>query len=153
MAKDKEFLISKINKAFKDVELDGGIGLSEANAIDDYKDAKFREECKKNDEKYHWNDIPPAALNQFNYALNYFDAKGMKFHLPAFMIADIKDEYKFGMAFTLTNLSDYSKSQFVLLNAKQREVVKLFLDYLLENPNYEFEKPDIKTAIESYWAK
>lgn len=153
MEKDKKFIISKINEAFKDVELNGGIGLSEADAIDDYKDAKFRDECKINDEKYCWNAIPSAVLNQFNCSLNFFDAKGMKFHLPAFMIADINDEYKFGIVFTLTNLSDYSKSQFVLLTTKQREAVKLFLDFFLVNPNYEFEKPEIKTAIESYWSK
>ena len=76
----------------------------------------------------------------------------MKFHLPAFMIAEIKGEYDFWVTFTLTNLSEYSRSQFVLLTEKQREVVKLFLEFLLERPDYEFEKPAIKLAIEGYWA-
>jgi hypothetical protein len=108
---------------------------------------------QKKDEKYNWNTITSDALNQFNCSLSYFDAKGMKFHLPAFMIADIRGEYRFGMIFVLTGLSDYSKSQFALLTPKQREVVKLFLDYLLDDPNYEFEKPAIKLAIENYWSK
>ena len=47
MAIDKIYLISKISEAFKDVTLEDGIGLSEANAIDDYKDEQFRMECKK----------------------------------------------------------------------------------------------------------
>jgi hypothetical protein len=47
MATDKKLLISRIREAFKNVELDGGIGLSEANAMDDYKDVQFRDECKK----------------------------------------------------------------------------------------------------------
>ncbi len=152
MEKDKLFLISAINEAFKNIELDGGIGLSEANAIDDYKDQQFRDECKKNDEKQNWNTIPSSALNKYNCSLSFFDAKGMKFHLPAFMISEIKGEYRFGMSFALTNLSDYSKSQFILLTQKQRETVKLFLEYLSEHPEYVFEKPEIKTAIENYWA-
>lgn len=149
---DKQFLISEITEAFKDVTLDGGIGLNEANAIDDYKDAQFREECRKIDEKQHWNAIPSSVLNQFNSSLSFFDPKGMKFHLPAFMISEIKAEYNFGMSFALTNLSEYSRSQFVLLSGKQREVVKLFLEFLLEHPDYEFEKPAIKAAIERYWS-
>jgi len=54
MTPDKLFLISEINEAFKDVELDGGIGLSEANAIDDYKDEVFRSACKSKDEKHRF---------------------------------------------------------------------------------------------------
>lgn len=150
MTKDRMFLIAQISDAFKDVELDGGIGLSEANAIDDYKNAQFRNECKKNDEKHCWSLIPSSKLNQFNCSLSYFDAKGMKFHLPAFMISEIKGEYRFGMSFALTH---HTESKFELLTKKQKEVVKLFLEYLLENPDYEFEKTDIKTAIENYWSK
>lgn len=145
-------LISIINSAFKDVELDGGIGLSEANAIDDYKDEQFRNKCKANDEKVNWDKIPSSSLNAYYNSLSFFDAKGMRFHLPAFMIAELKGEYRFGMAFCLTHLSDYTKSQFILLNEKQREAVKHFLEYLSTNSNYEFEKPTIERAIEEYWS-
>lgn len=145
-------LISKITNAFKDVELEDGIGLSEGDAIDSYKDQAFRNECKKKDEKKQWDAIPSSALNDFYTSLSFFDAKGMRFHLPAFMIAEIKGEYRFGMAFALTHLSDYTKSQFVLLSSEQRQAVKLFLEYLSEDLNYEFERPVIKAAIETYWS-
>ena len=108
--------------------------------------------AKKKDEKFNWNAISSALLNEFYCSLSFFDAKGMRFHLPAFMIAEIKDEYKFGLSFPFTMLSDYSKSQFSLLTKNQRDAVKLFLEYLLEQPNYEFEKPDIEKAIENYWS-
>ena len=153
MTKDKQSLISEIREAFKDVELDGGIGLSEADALDNYADEHICEECKKKDEKYFWNTITANELNQFRNGLCFFDAKGMRFHLPAFMIAEIKNQYRDSLIFTLTNLSDCSKSQFELLSQKQREVVKLFLEYLLNDPEYEFDRPDIKTAIENYWSK
>ncbi|MGZ4035994.1 MAG: DUF6714 family protein [Bacteroidia bacterium] len=142
----------RISEAFKDVQLSDGVGLSEANAIDDYKDDGFLEECKKQDEKHNWQAIPSEALNKYNCSLSFFDAKGMKFHLPAFMIAEINNEYRFGMSFALTNLSDHSKSQFGLLSKDQKNTVKLFLEYLLEQPDYEFEKPDIIAAVENYWS-
>ena len=146
-------LILIIREAFNNVALDGGIGLSEADAIDSYKDERYREECRKKDEKHNWQAITSASLNQFNCSLSYFDAKGMKFHLPAFIIAEIKGEYRFGMAFVLTELSDYSESRFALLSKEQKAAVKLFLEYLLENPEYQFEQPAIKLAIENYWSK
>ncbi len=149
---NKAELISKIREAFKDVVLEDGIGLSEANAIDDYKDNAFIEECKRNDERLSWETISSSELNKYNCSLSYFDAKGMRFHLPAFMIAEIRGEYRWGMAFVLTHLSDYSKSQFELLSAKQKEAVKIFLEYLLENPDYEFEMENIIAAIENYWS-
>jgi len=145
-------LITKISAAFKDVALENGIGLSEANAIDEYKDEQFKNACKQKDEKNNWETISSDLLNQYYNSLSFFDAKGMRFHLPAFMICELKGEYRFGMAFALTHLSDYTKTQFELLTTKQREVVKLFLEYLSNDPNYEFEKTTIEAAIKSYWA-
>ncbi len=149
--KSNTLLISQITQAFKDVALEDGIGLSEATAIDDYKDEQFRNACRQNDEKHNWITISSDSLNHNYTSLSFFDAKGMRFHLPAFMICEIKGEYRFGMAFALTHLSDYTKTQFALLTTKQREVIKLFLEYLANDPNYEFEKPTIEAAIKSYW--
>ncbi len=150
---NKEKLISEINEVFKDVALEDGIGLSEADAIDSYSDIKFRAECRQNDEKHNWNSIPSNVLNKYNNSLSFFDAKGMRFHLQAFMIADLNGEYNFGMAFTLTHLSEYRTSQFELLSKKQREVLVLFLQHMLDDQNYDFEKPEIIRAIENFWTK
>ena len=152
MATAKDILIAKINEAFIGVKLDGGIGLSEANAIDDYRDLKYRDECKKKDEAYFWNKIPVSLLNQFNSSLSFFDAKGMRFHLPAFLIAELNRDYEFNLVFILINLSDYSKSNFILLSKNQKEVVKLVLEYFLNDPNYEYERLKIENAIKYYWS-
>lgn len=153
LTENKIHLISLITSAFKDVKLENGIGLSEANAIDDYKDKPFRDQCRSNDEKDRWDAIPSSVLNKNYTSLSFFDDKGMRFHLPAFMIAELKGEYRFGMSFALTHLSEHTRSQFKLLSKTQREVVRSFLEYLLEQPDYEFEKPTIKAAIENYWSQ
>jgi hypothetical protein len=152
MAVNSTTLIEEITRAFKGVELEDGIGLSEGNAIDDYRDATFRAACRQKDEKKSWVSISPADLNQYNYALHYFDPKGMRFHLPAFMIIELKGEFYSGIAFVLTHFSDHTKSQFTLLNIEQRKAVRQFLEYLLENGNYEFGKETIELAIRDYWA-
>ena len=88
MPADKIKLISEIKEAFKNVLLDGGIGLSEADAIDGYRDETLKAACRAKDEKLDWNSIPSCELNNYYTSLNFFDAKGMRFHLPAFMISD-----------------------------------------------------------------
>jgi hypothetical protein len=153
MSDEKTKLISEIQDAFRDVVLEDGIGLSEADAIDSYMDSVSRAACRTKDEKKNWNKISSELLNQYYNSLSFFDAKGMRFHLPAFMIAEINGEYRFGMSFPLAHLSDYSKSQFVLLTEKQKQVVKQFLNYIFESPDYEFERHEILRAIESYWSK
>jgi hypothetical protein len=144
-------LIFRIREAFKGVLLDGGIGLSEAEAIDDYKDEAFKKAGREKDEKQDWEKIPSAELNEYHCSLSFFDAKGMRFHLPAFLIADLKQEYRFGMAFALTHLSDYTKAQFSLLTHPQRQAVRCFLEYLLVDPDHEYERPAIRAALENYW--
>lgn len=148
----REELITEVHIAFKDVKLEDGVGLWEGKGLDDYADEKVRLELRKKDERNNWNQISSDTLNQCHCSLSYFDAKGMKFHLPAFMVASIMGVYKFDLVFTLINLSDY-QTQFVFLSQKQKEVVKLFLEYLIESPEYKSEVSDIKIAIKNYWSK
>jgi len=153
----KEILINKIREAFNNVKLEGGIGLNEAQGIDDYEDAQTRKKLRDKDEKENWEAIPSSELNRCNSSLSFFDPKGMRFHLPAFMIALLSNEYNFGLVFTLTNVSRnsktqlYSKSQFSDLTKEQREVIKAFLEYLLEDDEYEYERDQIKYALDNYW--
>ncbi len=150
---DKVKLISEITEAFKSVELENGIGLSEADAIDSYSDIQFKKECRENDEKHDWSLISSDVLNKYNCSLSFFDAKGLQFHLPAFMIAEIDGKYNFGMSFPFTNLSTYTKSRFEILSSRQRHAIKLFLEYILEEPNYKYEESEIKNALEHYWSE
>ena len=146
-----EALIQKITGAFRDVKLEEGIGLSEADAIDNYETDDVKASCRQRDEKENWSFITSADLNKYHSALSFFDAKGMRFHLPAFMIAELKGEFFFGMAFALTHLSDYSKAQFAALNEEQRKAVREFLCWLDTNRDYEYNKPHIESALKDYW--
>lgn len=153
MTLSKDNLISLITEAFKGVKLEDGIGLSEAEAMDNYANDKERSKCRENDEKNYWSAISSEELNRNNCSLSYFDAKGMRFHLPAFMLAEINREYRFNLLFTFTNRSEHTRKQFSLLNVQQRETVKLFLEYISELPDYKFDKEEICEAINNYWSK
>ncbi len=144
-------LIQLITKTFEGVNLKEGIGLSQAGAIDDYETDEVNAACREKDEKENWIRISSADLNKYYSSLSFFDAKGMRFHLPAYMIAELKGEYFFGMAFALTHLSDYPKTQFAELNLKQRQAVREFLFWLSANEDYDYNKPHIERALRDYW--
>lgn len=153
MSKEKQ-LILEITEAFKGVTLNTGIGLHEGNAIDGYEGKDIQAKYRLCDEKLNWEIISISDLNDNHCSLSYFDADGMRFHLPAFMIAEIKGEYYFDLSITLTHdIDDYRKKQFSLLSKNQKNVIAKFLTYLLELPDFKLFKNQIESAMQSYWLK
>lgn len=139
-----------IEAAFAGVTLGGGVGLQEAQGLDDYADDETRAAYRATDEKDDWHRIPAEELQRCNSSLSFFDAEGMRFHLPAYLLADLRDDYGFGMAFCLTHGSDYDR-YFRLLSVTQRRAVTAFLRHILDDPDYEHDRPHILHALEGYW--
>lgn len=141
-----------IEAAFAGVTLGGGVGLQEAQGLDDYADAATCAAYRANDEKDDWHRIPAEALNHCNSSLSFFDAEGMRFHLPAYLLADLRGDYGCGMAFCLTQSHDYD-CYFSLLSEAQRQAVRAFLLHILDDPDYEFDRPHILRALDDYWTE
>ena len=142
-----------IEKAFSNVRLGKGVGLIEAQGRDDYADAKTCAAYRAKDEKEDWRRISAEALNQCYSSLSFFDAEGMRFHLPAYLIAYLQDSFKGEIMFTLTHLSDYSTNQFSSLSDVQRAAVRAFLAFHLGDPNFKIHHADIERALNEYWCK
>ncbi len=78
----------QIDSAFRNTSLGNGIGLREADAMDDYA---TQTECKRQrqmDEKHEWRNLTPETLNKNYVAPAYFDARG--FYVP---LEDLKHKY------------------------------------------------------------
>ena len=151
LLKHAPIVANQIKEAFAGVTLGNGVGLQQSKGLDDYEDKETLDRYRTYDEKDNWEKIPLSELNSASGGLCFFDAEGMRFHLPAYMIADLHGEYNFGMAFNLTHLSDHSASQFELLDGPQRDAVRAFLLHIREDPDYEFDRDDIDRALASYW--
>ncbi|ABQ04391.1 DUF6714 family protein [Flavobacterium johnsoniae] len=146
----KEELIANIQSAFKDVKLEDGIGLWEAQGIDDYADAKTMLELRKKDERENWNAISYKDISLCASSLSFFDAKGMRFCLPKFLIFDILEQqvvdgtefYSVDVLFTLGyNLDkEYQKRRFSLLDKTQKESITYYLKYKLNAIENRYEK-------------
>lgn len=146
-------LCDRVRNAFAGVKLGVGIGLFEGQAIDDYETEEVRRQKREKDEKESWRRIEAKHLNACHSSLSFFDSLGMRFHLPAFITADLKGEYEMGMEFTLTHLDDHSRKKFGLLNPTQRQVVREYLLFLRDDPDSEFHYADIDRALNDYWTE
>ncbi|HEX5381799.1 MAG TPA: DUF6714 family protein [Acinetobacter sp.] len=141
----------KICSAFAGVTLQEGVGLYQTQGIDDYASQAQCLAYRAKDEKLNWKNISIDDLNRCNSSLSFFDAQGMLFHLPAFLLASLNDEYRFDLIFTLTQLDPHTDRKFSLFNAEQRSAVRSYLLCLLDEPDEVYHYPDILEALAQYW--
>lgn len=146
-----EALCSQIREAFADVRLGEGIGLREAQGLDDYADAQTCARYRAGDEKDDWQRLTAEALNACYSSLSFFDEAGMRFHLPAFLIAEIQGQYLQDLVFQLAHLNDYSRTQYAGLSRAQRQAVRSYLLYLLDKEQSALDQPHIQRALDEYW--
>lgn len=136
-----------IRDAFAGVTLGDGIGLGEAQALDDYASNEVRAACRADDEKSDWTAIAVEVLNQHSSSPSFFDAEGMRFHLPAYLIADLDGVYEHEFVYHLGGPSE----KFSLLTPLQRSAVELYLRAICERENRASYQCDIKRVLEE-WA-
>lgn len=127
---DADKLCDQVSKAFDGVTLGSGVGLFEGQAIDDYETDDVRYEKREKDEKKSWRNIEVKHLNACHSSLSFFDSLGMRFHLPAFIIADLQGQFDMGLEFTLAYLEERNREKFGLLILQQRQIVREYLQFL-----------------------
>jgi hypothetical protein len=148
----QERLKEQIRAAFAGVKLGDGVGLHEAQGLDDYASEEKCAEYRASDEKGNWQALGAKQLNECYSSLSFFDSEGMRFHLPAYLIADLEGTYQHGMAFALTQSSGRDE-QFALLNESQSAAVRAYLQFIEHEPEYEFDREHIRAALEGFWAE
>jgi hypothetical protein len=74
-----------------------GDKVMNAQGIDDYYSREATAQFRRKDEKDNWQKISSNDLNRCNSSPSFFDAEGFRFHLPAYLIAELqgRDEYDF----------------------------------------------------------
>lgn len=148
---EREHVIRCIEKAFSGVELGDGIGLREAQGIEDELDLDSLRRIRDLDEKHAWDKISIESLNACETSLHFFNANGMRFHLPAYLIAEINQQSHQKILFHLTNSSNRGQGRFATLNIGQRRAVIKFLKWCLDQDCYQQQRLQIKQAMECKW--
>ncbi len=145
-------VIERLKSAFAGVRLEDGVGLKEGQGLDDYEDKWVCAQYREEDEKDDWEKIPVDKLTRCHSSLSFFDPKGMRFHLPAFLIAELEGTMNMGTEFHLVQLDDYARSKLVLLSAQQKAAIEACLWEMLDDISFAFEHENIARAIEEYWS-
>ena len=157
----KEYVIQLIHQAFEEIKLEGGVSLHETIKIDNYGETnEVLESQIKADERNNWkNLVDDPELSEVNGigGLSFYDAKGLRFHLPAYLCLTINNpdaDISESLIFHLTHLETYNRERFSILTAEQRKAVKVFLTYVLYNTGFAFEGNfnGIEVAIRDYWS-
>ena len=155
---NREDLIKEIEKAFSNVELGDGIGVLEAEAIDNYASTEERKDAHDNDWRNDWRDIPDDAIEKYYSSLSFVDAKGMRFCLPAYMRFALKYFDKSHSAsidaviYALESNPIFVKEGWEILTGKQRQVIAKFLRFMvIDVGNNYIDESSASAAYEKYW--
>lgn len=132
MIDNAQGVIECIERAFADVRLEEGISLREAEVIDDYGTDEQRANAREEDEKDDWRKLSDDSVAHYYWCPAFFDAKGLRFHLPAYMCFALR-HYNDSASPSIDQAIIFSKSaggQFDLLTVSQKEAVLRFLEFM-----------------------
>jgi hypothetical protein len=146
-------LISEICEAFDGTTLADGTTIHEADLEGAYSEDSVRLEARGKDSETNWQSVSDRKLERFHSALSFFDVRGWKFYIPAYMIWSLRnwrttdsltaDSVIWG--FELRN--EYRLPRFESLSERQSKVVLAFLQHFCK---YSWD-PDAEKSINSYW--
>jgi hypothetical protein len=145
-------VIAKISTAFADTKLGDGIGLFEANGLDDYASKDELRRLRASDEKTDWKRISAADLSRCYCSPTFFDPQGFVFHLPAFLTAELNDEHPYGFIDRLFSADEHPEGWRALLTGDQRDAIIATLALIREHPNYSHELDEIDASLDRYRA-
>jgi hypothetical protein len=151
MTPEEERVADLVRRAFYGVTLGNGVGLLHGQGLDDYADRQTLAQYRAKDEKLDWTRIGVTELNRCHSSLSFFDAEGMRFHLPAYLIADLEGTLNQDIVVHLFYFEHGAKSRFALLDSDQRRAVRQFL--LLRRSDRPFDWEMIDKALSGYWAE
>ncbi|MCZ7450374.1 hypothetical protein O8B93_22585 [Agrobacterium rhizogenes] len=132
-----------VREAFAGVTLDGGVGLSEAQALDDYASNEVRAACRAGDEKSYWSAIPLKDLNRHSGSPAFLDAEGVQ--ISSARLHDRRSRWRL-QARIRTLFARMS----ALLTPLQRNAVEMYLRAISEKENLPSYQDDIERALEEW---
>lgn len=147
------YVANLIRDAFQGVVLGNGIGLLQAEAMGDYANDETLASIRTEDETEDWSRITSSALIECPNSLAFFDNEGIRFHIPAFIIANLEGKLTdHDLLFNLTYCKNDNMSRFSLLNQQQKFAVQQFLILCnKENKYNSILKPMFQMSLIHFW--
>ncbi len=143
-------VIAGICTAFHGVTLGDGIGLNEANGLDDYAGEPELARLRKLDERLNWRKFDTDMLERYYSTPSFFDPQGFVFHLPAFLIAELNDKHEYGFIDRIVEKRPQTGSWIDLLTTQQANSLVAVLSLVKQHPDYYNDRRKFDFAIERF---
>lgn len=154
---DKEQLIQEIEVAFKDVTLQDGIGINEADSIElGERDATINK-GRNQDRSWwtEWTDIEDKYISSYSSVMDFMDSQGIKWVLPAYMtyIINHYKEGSFSIDSTIYVLEEgaVGSDQLDLYTPEQKKVIAEFLQFMVTVGEEWLDVASAQAALDKIW--
>lgn len=154
-------VLKLIEHAFSKVLLGEGIGIFEAEAIDNYASEQQTKKARAKDREFwrHWSEVPQEVISQASFALCFADPEGMRYLLPAYMAFSIKNYEESASAsvdspiYALGRGEEAFGGDLSILSSEQRQAIIAYLELMiLEAGEYYVDASMASYAYEKFWS-
>lgn len=77
----------------------------------------------------------------------------MRFHLPAYMMAHLREQYNFDLLGVVVDTSGSMYEKFQLFSSKQKRAIISYLDYISSTEDAQFDRGAITRSIDDFWRR
>lgn len=154
---EKEQLIQEIETAFKDVTLKDGIGINEADRIELQERDSIIQKGRNLDRMWwnSWMDIEEKYMASYASVMDYMDAAGTKWAMPAYMryIVNHYKEGSFSVDSTIYTLESGAQGtdKMDLYTEDQKRVIAKFLQFMVSVGDEWVDVESAKNALDKVW--
>ncbi len=151
---NRDLLVAQIEDAFKDVSLCNGIGIFEADAVDDYASEEVRINERNRDIRDDWKSISDDVIDQHYSVLSFMDEDGLRFSIPAYMRFAVRF-YETSASASIDSIIYLFASQrdWKFLSNKQMKVIASFLSYMVLEADDYIDSYQASLAYEKTWSQ
>jgi len=154
----KKKVLKQIEIAFENVSLEDGVSLHETLEIDDYRKVLPNSIARRLDVVDDWKRlIGSRTITKFcwNGGISFLDAKGFRFHIPAYLIVEIRS-HRLGdisntMISNLTCPNELRLDGFALFSLEQKKAIFNAVWYLHEFEIYRLDESQL-VGLNEHWA-
>ena len=154
---DDKQLIEDINIAFKDVLLKDGIGINEADRMEQELRDVLVQKGRNLDRMWWsaWTDIDDKYMASYSSVMDYMDAAGIKWVMPAYMTYIVKYYKKgsFSIDSTIYVLEAGAKGtdDLDIFTVEQKRVIAKFLQFMVAVGEEWVDVESAQNALDGVW--
>ncbi len=154
---DKKKVLKQLEEAFKGITLEDGVSLGETIELDDFRKIPKDSIARGNDETNDWKELTRRKDFQktcWNGGVTFFDAKGFRFHLPAYLTLDLRSNVLGDITqLVISNLTKPHKEReegFTIFSEQQRAAVYNAVMYIHKYEIYPLNEEEY-SGLHRYW--